>query len=141
MIHIPTNRSQSSPCPGIFQLREINQMERGMRQYLEWELHIDPATLKGFDRTFLFFFFHLVSPSQPLPPLFCCYFPGVKHRSSSFDREFLFFFHSMSPSATILRRFQLIRTAVSTSTQPRLASWLISWVDQLCTANQVEVTK
>jgi len=67
-------------------------MERGMRQYLEWELYIDPAMLKGFDHTFLFFFFHLVSPSQPLPPLFCCYFPGVKHQSSSFDREFLFFF-------------------------------------------------
>ncbi|KAH7903776.1 hypothetical protein BJ138DRAFT_1107396 [Hygrophoropsis aurantiaca] len=34
---------------GMFQLREINQMERGMRQYLEWELNVEPATLKEFE--------------------------------------------------------------------------------------------
>ena len=35
--------------PGMFQLREINQMERVMCQYLEWELNVDPVTLKEFE--------------------------------------------------------------------------------------------
>jgi hypothetical protein len=30
------------------QLREINQMEREMCQYLDWGLNIDPVTLKEF---------------------------------------------------------------------------------------------
>jgi hypothetical protein len=33
----------------MFQLREINQMERGMCQYLEWELNVDPVTLREFE--------------------------------------------------------------------------------------------
>ena len=28
-----------------------------MYQYLEWELHVDPAVLKEFHQAFLFFFF------------------------------------------------------------------------------------
>ena len=33
----------------MFQLREINQMEKEMCQYLEWELNVDPGTLKEFE--------------------------------------------------------------------------------------------
>ena len=33
----------------MFQLREIDQMEREMCHYLEWELNVDPATLKEFE--------------------------------------------------------------------------------------------
>jgi len=35
----------------MFQLREINQMECQMGQYLGWELDIQPSTLKGFQDT------------------------------------------------------------------------------------------
>ena len=33
---------------GMFALREINQMECEMRSYLEWQLNIEPTTLKEF---------------------------------------------------------------------------------------------
>ena len=33
----------------MFQLREINQMEREMCQYLEWEFNMDPVALKEFE--------------------------------------------------------------------------------------------
>ena len=33
----------------MFQLREIDQMEREMCQYLEWELNVDPAMLEEFE--------------------------------------------------------------------------------------------
>src|SRR5882757_6435664 len=33
----------------MFQLREINQMDREMCQYLEWELNVDPVTLHEFE--------------------------------------------------------------------------------------------
>jgi hypothetical protein len=33
----------------MFQLQEINQMEWGMCQYLEWELNIDPIMLREFE--------------------------------------------------------------------------------------------
>ena len=33
----------------MFQLREINQMEREMYQCLEWELNMNVATLKEFE--------------------------------------------------------------------------------------------
>jgi len=116
-------------------------MERGMHQYLEWELYIDPATLKGFDRTFLFFFFfHLVSP---FPHYFVVIFQELNVGLAALTVSFYFIlFYSFDESFRHHSPlFQLICTAVSTSRQPRLASWLISWVDQLCTANQVEVTK
>ena len=32
----------------MFQLREINQMEHEMCQYLDWELNVEPLTLKEF---------------------------------------------------------------------------------------------
>ena len=44
-----SNKSWSIVAQGMFQLREINQMEREMCQYLEWELNVDPATLKEFE--------------------------------------------------------------------------------------------
>jgi len=44
-----SNKSWSIVAQGMFQLRGINQMEREMCQYLEWELNVDPATLKEFE--------------------------------------------------------------------------------------------
>jgi len=32
----------------MFQLREINQIEKEMYQYLEWKLSVNPVTLKEF---------------------------------------------------------------------------------------------
>ncbi|KAI0051640.1 hypothetical protein FA95DRAFT_1460400, partial [Auriscalpium vulgare] len=43
------NKSWCIVGQGMFQLREINQMEREMCSYLEWELNIDPATLHSFE--------------------------------------------------------------------------------------------
>ena len=42
-----SNKSWSIVAKGVFQLREINQVERC--QYLEWELNIDLAMLKEFE--------------------------------------------------------------------------------------------
>ncbi|KAH7917302.1 hypothetical protein BV22DRAFT_974018, partial [Leucogyrophana mollusca] len=44
-----SNKSWSIVAQGMFQLRETNQMEREMRQYLEWELDIEPVTWKDFE--------------------------------------------------------------------------------------------
>ncbi|KAH7904011.1 hypothetical protein BJ138DRAFT_1019739, partial [Hygrophoropsis aurantiaca] len=44
-----SKKSWSIVAQGMFQLREINQMEREMCQYLEWELNVEPATLKEFE--------------------------------------------------------------------------------------------
>lgn len=44
-----SNKSWSIVAQGMFQLREINQMEREICQYLEWELNVGPATLKEFE--------------------------------------------------------------------------------------------
>ena len=33
----------------MFQLREINQIDMGTCQYLEWELNVDPVTLHEFE--------------------------------------------------------------------------------------------
>jgi hypothetical protein len=44
-----SNKSWSIVAQGMFQLREINQMEREMCQYLEWELNVDPVTLHEFE--------------------------------------------------------------------------------------------
>ncbi|KAH7927453.1 hypothetical protein BV22DRAFT_1007019 [Leucogyrophana mollusca] len=44
-----SNKSWSIVAQGMFQLREINQMEREMCQYLEWELNVEPVTLKDFE--------------------------------------------------------------------------------------------
>ncbi|KAF8434992.1 hypothetical protein L210DRAFT_3409429 [Boletus edulis BED1] len=44
-----SNKSWSIVAQGMFQLREINQMEREMCQYLEWELNVDPVTLWEFE--------------------------------------------------------------------------------------------
>ena len=43
-----SNKSWSIVGQGMFQLREINQMEREMFQYLDWELNVKPSTLKEF---------------------------------------------------------------------------------------------
>jgi hypothetical protein len=42
-------KSWSIVGQGMFQLREINQMEREMCQYLDWELNVEPSTLKEFE--------------------------------------------------------------------------------------------
>ena len=44
-----SNKSRLIVAQGMFRLREINQMEREMRQYLEGELNVDPATLEEFE--------------------------------------------------------------------------------------------
>ena len=34
----------------MFALREVNQMEREMCSYLEWQLNIEPSALKEFEQ-------------------------------------------------------------------------------------------
>ncbi|KZT72316.1 hypothetical protein DAEQUDRAFT_763048 [Daedalea quercina L-15889] len=44
-----SNKSWSIVGQGMFALREINQMEREMCSYLEWQLNIEPGALKEFE--------------------------------------------------------------------------------------------
>ncbi|KAH9959378.1 hypothetical protein BGW80DRAFT_1128615, partial [Lactifluus volemus] len=44
-----SNKSWCIIGQGMFALREINQMEREMRSYLEWQLNVDPTTLRDFE--------------------------------------------------------------------------------------------
>ncbi|KAH9944766.1 hypothetical protein B0H21DRAFT_745724 [Amylocystis lapponica] len=44
-----SNKSWSIVGQGMFALREINQMEREMCSYLEWQLNIEPSALKEFE--------------------------------------------------------------------------------------------
>ncbi|RDX47704.1 cyclin-like protein, partial [Lentinus brumalis] len=44
------NKSWSIVGQGMFALREINQMEREMCSYLEWQLNIEPSALKEFEQ-------------------------------------------------------------------------------------------
>ncbi|KAI0055129.1 cyclin-like protein, partial [Artomyces pyxidatus] len=46
-----SNKSWCIVSQGIFPLREINQMEREMCRYLEWQLTLDPVTLGEFEAT------------------------------------------------------------------------------------------
>ncbi|KAI0285233.1 hypothetical protein BC826DRAFT_918884 [Russula brevipes] len=43
-----SNKSWCIVGQGMFALREINQMEREMCSYLEWQLNVDPSTLRDF---------------------------------------------------------------------------------------------
>ena len=43
-----SNKSWCIVGQGMFVLREINQMEREMCSYLEWQLNVDPTTLCDF---------------------------------------------------------------------------------------------
>ncbi|KAG2159184.1 uncharacterized protein EDB93DRAFT_1062745, partial [Suillus bovinus] len=43
-----SNKSWSIVAQGMFQLQEINQMEREMCEYLKWELNADLVTLREF---------------------------------------------------------------------------------------------
>ncbi|KAI0776270.1 hypothetical protein BD413DRAFT_602710 [Trametes elegans] len=45
-----SNKSWSIVGQGMFALREINQMEREMCSYLEWQLNIDPNALQAFEQ-------------------------------------------------------------------------------------------
>ncbi|KAF8622681.1 hypothetical protein AX15_006783 [Amanita polypyramis BW_CC] len=45
-----SNKSWTIVAQGLFTLREINQMEREMCSYLDWELNVDSDTLAGFER-------------------------------------------------------------------------------------------
>ncbi|KAF8891780.1 hypothetical protein BD779DRAFT_1610504 [Infundibulicybe gibba] len=45
-----SNKSWSIVAQGMFALREINQMEREMCNYLDWELSVDSGTLEDFER-------------------------------------------------------------------------------------------
>jgi hypothetical protein len=44
-----SNKSWGIVAQGMFALREINQMEREMCSYLEWELNVDTKTLRSFE--------------------------------------------------------------------------------------------
>jgi len=44
-----SNKSRGTAGQGVFQLREVNQMEREMCQYLDWELKVEPRTLSAFE--------------------------------------------------------------------------------------------
>ncbi|KZP27605.1 hypothetical protein FIBSPDRAFT_710041, partial [Athelia psychrophila] len=44
-----SNKSWGIVGQGMFQLREVNQMEREMCQYLDWELNVEPQTLAAFE--------------------------------------------------------------------------------------------
>ena len=44
-----SNKSWGIVAQGMFTLREMNQMEREMCNYLEWELNVDTKTLKSFE--------------------------------------------------------------------------------------------
>lgn len=44
-----SNKSWSIVGQGMFALREINQMEREMCSYLEWQLNIEPSALREFE--------------------------------------------------------------------------------------------
>jgi hypothetical protein len=46
-----SNKSWSIVGQGMFALREVNQMEREMCAYLDWELNVDPACLAEFERS------------------------------------------------------------------------------------------
>lgn len=45
-----SNKSWSIVGQGMFALREINQMEREMCSYLQWQLNIDPSALTEFEQ-------------------------------------------------------------------------------------------
>jgi hypothetical protein len=44
-----SNKSWSIVGQGMFQLREVNQMEREMCSYLDWELNVEPSELEEFE--------------------------------------------------------------------------------------------
>jgi hypothetical protein len=46
-----SNKSWSIVGQGMFALREVNQMEREMCAYLDWELNVEPACLAEFERS------------------------------------------------------------------------------------------
>ncbi|GJE91416.1 hypothetical protein PsYK624_075660 [Phanerochaete sordida] len=46
-----SNKSWSIVGQGMFALREINQMEREMCSYLEWQLNVEPTTLAEFEKS------------------------------------------------------------------------------------------
>jgi hypothetical protein len=63
-----SNKSWSIVAQGMFSLREINQMEREMCSYLEWELTVDNPILSNFEKVVLRDFGppHGPYPSYPL---------------------------------------------------------------------------
>jgi hypothetical protein len=62
-----SNKSWAVVGQGMFQLKEINQMEREMCGYLEWHLNIDYQELEQFtERTQLEFGSGVVNPSLPV---------------------------------------------------------------------------
>ncbi|KAG6813515.1 hypothetical protein H0H92_010220 [Tricholoma furcatifolium] len=59
-----SNKSWGIVAQGMFNLREINQMEREMCNYLEWELSVDNAILDNFEKRLREDY---ASPSGPYP--------------------------------------------------------------------------
>ncbi|KAI0026837.1 hypothetical protein K488DRAFT_91802, partial [Vararia minispora EC-137] len=60
-----SNKSWCIVAQHMFQLREINQMEREMCSYLEWQLNVDPDVLREFQARVK----HDFAGPGPYPPL------------------------------------------------------------------------
>lgn len=60
-----SNKSWCIVGQGMFALREINQMEREMCSYLEWQLNVDPQTLRDFQSRVQ----HDFAGPGPYPPM------------------------------------------------------------------------
>jgi len=60
-----SNKSWCIVGQGMFALREINQMEREMCSYLEWQLNVDPTTLRDFQARVQ----HDFAGPGPYPPM------------------------------------------------------------------------
>jgi hypothetical protein len=59
-----SNKSWAIVAQGMFTLREINQMEREMCSYLDWELTVDNPILQNFEAMVTHDF---SSPNPPYP--------------------------------------------------------------------------
>ena len=75
-----SNKSWCTVGQGMFALREINQMEREMCSYLEWQLNVDPTTLRDFESRVR----HDFAPSTARPSLSLLDRHGHLHLLSSF---------------------------------------------------------
>lgn len=65
------NKSWCIVAGGMFQLREINQMEREMIQWLDWELNVESGALKELEDMVRKYFAGLgPSPTYVRPPIY-----------------------------------------------------------------------
>ncbi|KAF6760398.1 hypothetical protein DFP72DRAFT_757134, partial [Ephemerocybe angulata] len=66
-----SNKSWGIVAQGMFSLREVNQMEREMCNYLDWELTVDNPILSNFETAVRQDFAqdHRQYPNYPLTPM------------------------------------------------------------------------